>query len=82
LGAFGVLWIGAILTFLLFKSGVPIAWKVAWLLYGGVGLVDMSAMLAGRDSEKWDRSMRRVQIVAFMVAVFLFAIGALQLDSN
>jgi hypothetical protein len=44
---------------------------------GGWGLFDMAATLKGKDDD-WAKELRRGQLVAFMIAVFLFLIGTAQ----
>jgi hypothetical protein len=73
----GGLWIAGILIVLLLQDEVPFLWKLAWIIYGGFGLFDMSAIWMGKD-EVWSRQLRRGQLIAFSVAVLLFAAGAIQ----
>jgi hypothetical protein len=73
----GGLWIAGILVLLLVQGNVPVLWKVAWSVYGAFGLLDMTAIWIGKD-EVWSKQLRRGQLVAFSMAVLLFAIGATQ----
>jgi hypothetical protein len=73
----GGLWIASILIVLLLQDNVPVLWKLAWIVYLGFGLIDMSAIWIGKD-EVWSRQLRRGQLIAFSIAVLLFAVGAAQ----
>lgn len=77
----GALWIAAILVILLLQDNVPVLWKLAWTVYGGFGLIDMSAIWIGKD-EAWNRQLRRGQLIAFSIAVLLFAAGAAQFSGG
>jgi hypothetical protein len=78
LAALGFIWVAVVLVILLLQEDVPILWKVAWVVYGVFGLVDLSLIVAGKD-ETWSRQLRVGQLAAFGVAALFFTLGTLQL---
>ena len=74
----GVIWIGGIVIGLTAETSAPIAWKLAWVEYGTIGIVGMLGIWRGRDKDvRWERLMRRTQNAGGLVAAGLFLLGAL-----
>ena len=81
--ALGFLWIALIVGYLVLGTDSPLAWKIAWAEYGAVGLVVTVGLWRGRGSDAaWDQRMGRIQLVAFLMAVGLFLIGAMMYESS
>lgn len=79
----GFAWIVGVIAYLVLATAAPIAWKIAWLGYGGIGLVDMAGIWQGREEDPlWSRRMRRLRWVGFFIASGLFVLGAVDLSES
>jgi hypothetical protein len=79
---FGFVWIVGVVGYLLLGTDAHVLQKLAFVEYGGIGLVQMVGIWRGWDEDRtWNRRMGRIQWVGFMVAAGLFLVGAL-LSSN
>jgi hypothetical protein len=71
IGVFGFVWNAAILVVVLF-SEAPILWKVAFVVYGGFGLIVCGRAVAGKDDPP---SFRSLQLGTFIFAAALVVLG-------